>query len=504
MKRLVSLAVAGIAIAASAAQEKLAEAVFTDRMDLITQATKIGEMVGQPMVGMLAVNGLTSNPLAEAFGAMREGACVSAVVYGDPDAFKPDEPEYFFEALKFAVAYPASKSKASVLAADEDAVETNGVVKIDDMFAAFSEDGKWVSFGNDAEFAKGYLAESASRKPCNGEAASVRLTTAALKLIARAAEDAAGELKKEMAGKANAQTAVQQMENFANVLKQVKGGGFGFKASDKGLDIRFCAAPVEGTELAKVGLKSISKSKPLSFAGRDALVACAYAEDSGNGSDMKNFDRLVEFLTKKGFKLDFVKTDIQGPVVRQTLDLQKLVEYAKTEGLEACQKISDPESFLEELQLAVAAPKFEAKNPELFASLAIKGLELPSTASARFEKTLPEMAGRPLVGAAVISMYGTIRLVADEVMKMFPDNPQLSTIKGLLATLPPVGDDCIAAASWRKDANLAVLCRVTPGEMKAISSLFMAGFTVVQSQMGGMTCDELDEDDEDEDDSDGE
>ena len=66
-----------------------------------TLTGQLAEWVGEdayllPMVGMLAVNGLTSNPLAEAFGAMREGACVSAVVYGDPDAFKPDDPEDFF------------------------------------------------------------------------------------------------------------------------------------------------------------------------------------------------------------------------------------------------------------------------------------------------------------------------------------------------------------------------------------------------------------------------
>ena len=69
MKKLLSIAIAGLSLASAAAPEKLLEVTIADQTTLVNQATMLGEQARFPMFGIMAVSSIAQNPLATLFGA---------------------------------------------------------------------------------------------------------------------------------------------------------------------------------------------------------------------------------------------------------------------------------------------------------------------------------------------------------------------------------------------------------------------------------------------------
>lgn len=464
MKKLVSLATFGLALASVAAPQKLAEVAVSDRTVILNQASKLGEMTGIPMIGLGAVGLLSDNPLAADFGAPRDGAVTTIAVYGDLDALKSAaDVDAFGKTLHFAVAYPASADKAAY-EAKKSLTATNGVYTADGQVVAYSADGAWAVVGDDADTVRAVVPAAGKAKLTQGELVRVTLTEPAMAGLVKLFDLIAADIPD-----LSAQLKAQQ-----EILKQMTDFSLALRVSERGIDLLSDMGVRPGSEFDKAGRTALP-ANPLAFAGKDALVAVAQAANCGTAASEAQWKSMIELFTKRGLTLDFVSCKTEGKVCRVVIDPQGVVDFVEKGGAEKWGKALDDEALEKELEALVTTTKpFTAAGVEAYASGAIKGETLVSTPAVRFAKAMSEVK-KPFYSVAVVSFYGFLRAVTEATLKVMPasagvEPEQVEMVRGVLQTLPAAGDGCFAMAAWREGARHCFLMRATPEEVKGLTT----------------------------------
>ena len=500
MKKLVSLATFGLALASVAAPQKLAEVAVSDRTAILNQASKLGEMTGIPMIGLGAVGLLSANPLAADFGAPRDGAVTTIAVYGDLDVLKSTaDVDAFGETLHFAVAYPASADKAAY-EAKKSLTATNGVYTADGQVVAYSADGAWAVVGDDADTVRAVVPAAGKAKLTQGELVRVTLTEPAMAGLDKIFEIAAAEIPEFAA----------QLKAQHELLKQMTDLSLALRVSERGIDLLGDMGLRPGSEFDKAGRTALP-ANPLAFAGKEALVAAAQMANCGTDASEKQWKSLIEFFAGRGLTLDFVSFKKEGKVCRFEIDPQGVVDFVTKGGAEKWVKALDDESFEKELETLVTNVKpYTAEGAEAYGSVAIKGRTLASTPAVRFAKAMSEVK-KPFYSVTVMSLYGTLREATEATLKVMPaeagvEPEQVEMVRGVLQTLPAAGDGCFAMAAWREGARHCFLMRATPEEVKGLTAVGKLAASAVGSvwSPGSGFGEELppDEDDDDDDDED--
>ena len=495
MKKVLSLAAFGLVLASVAAPQKLAVVSLNDRVAILNQASKLGELTGVPMIGLGAVGALAANPLAADFGAPRDGAVTTISLYGDPDVLKSvADAEKFAETLHYAVAYPGATDKT-----------TNETWKVVSSLEGISGiDGKWAVVGDDAETVKlavADLAKTGTPVLKQGEVARASLTEPAIAVMiglmdALAAEDP------EMAA---------QMKVATACYKQVEGVSFALRVTEKGIDLLCDLGCKPGSELDKMGTSRLTSSDPLAFAGKESLAACATAAGCGTQDGLAQYEKALEIFKKRGLKLDFLSCTTKGRVMDVVLDVKALADLIVNGEADRWVTALEDESLqkdLEDLMEKTYASSAVAAGPEQAITFSIKGQTLSTTPSVRLAKALPEFKGKPVYSVGVVSIYSLLRKVVEASLQALPPSAgasqeQLEMVRNLLQTLPAEGEGCTAMACWREGSSHSFIMRLTPDEVKGLSAVVKLGMTALEGALsmqgadGGAFGEELPDDDED-------
>ena len=262
----------------------------------------------------------------------------------------------------------------------------------------------------------------------------------------------------------------------------------------KGLDLDMTIDTVEGSELAKTGLKKFSVKDPFAGAGTDALAAVAYAADSGSSDIYETIGKIVSLAAKYGISTKWLAASKNGRLVKAVIDLPALVQYLQTGAAADFAKLDGNAAAQQDIKAAFSTG-FKAAGPEQTLAFGLKGARAYAAPSQRFAKTLPEAASLPGFGYAVCSYYSLVKNIAEQLSKL-PAFGGDATLSALVSTLPPDAGCDIASVSWREGSAMRCLVRANPAEMKGISSAVMAGIAYVSQKMAA-TQSQLIEGDED-------
>ncbi len=484
MKKIIMTLVSVCALCAFAGEPKeIARIRLTDQNGLIAAVSKIGELSGNPMMGAMLVAQVAKNEIFAFFGPSRAGEPILLPVFLD-DGGKPNSAE-------LAILYPI-ESRAKFLAKHPKAVEKDGFMYVkndsfdlmEETYFKFSADGKWVAVCDKSAYVAPALASLASGvKPLNGDLVRIDFPAEGVKAIVSALDKARDKKGKSVLDKSS-KVFLQGVGSFNMALR----------VDDKGLTIRGNFMPLAGSELAKVGFKSLA-ADALAFAGADALCASSSAADSGAGNPGEVCDAVLAVLKKNGLKTDFLQLTRESGSLRATLDVAALIKYIDGENGKAFEKL-DPETFVGEVRAAAKEPSFKASGPAVSTSFAIKGFTPKHAAAKRFARTLPEAKEKALFNASVFSIYSVFKAVLPQILK--DGDPDAEPMKAMLGALPPEGEGAIAAMQWREGDCIRFLIRVSDEEWRAIGSTFNTVMCLVMSNVAR----EVDENDFDEDDDD--
>lgn len=495
MKRILSLAALGLTLAAVAEQKVLVELTLADQKTIVSQANSLGKIIDMPQLGMLASVGLASNPFAEELGTLRDGAVTKAVLTGDSDLLGTDA---FTESLHFVVYYPTTTTKDLFLSADEDRQEKDGLIAFDgDSFVSFTADGKWAICGDDEATLRQMLPAVASIPAKQNEAVRLTVTEPGMEALAIGIK----LLDKEM-GRTIRRECGDLLDPLAyslDVVSQMKGLSFGIAASKHGIDLASVIEARPGTELAKIGEKTLPADVLAPF-GKETLIVCACAKNSTDGRFIEMIGKMIEVCKDHGFTFDFAKvTKKSRRAFLCSLDVKALVDYIRTEGIATAGKLD--ESFAEEMKKAVSIEsKAKYDSPEMAFGFALKGHELPETPAERFAKVMPEAKGGAFSSVGVFSIYPTLKRLAGEVLANLPKGSHdIDEVAAIVKALPANDTACtVLVTEAKKDGRVKSLLRVSPEEVKG----FMAAFAVISSAIDGGCIGDDDDDDDDDDDED--
>lgn len=423
MKTTIAAIAACIAMAASAAPQKIAEVQFADKDALVAAATKFGELTGNASAGSMCVMMLSN--ASEEFGKCcgNSRLAVFADKEGKKDAdeiFETAEPRY---------------EPAPALAA--------------------------------------------------GCVMKASVTRAGMAILSEAFD-------KEMSK--NASEDLAAIKEYVELVKSIASAGVTVSLTGKGLDLDMTIDTVEGSELAKTGLKKFSVKDPFAGAGTDALAAVAYAADSGSSDIYETIGKIVSLAAKYGISTKWLAASKNGRLVKAVIDLPALVQYLQTGAAADFAKLDGNAAAQQDIKAAFSTG-FKAAGPEQTLAFGLKGARAYAAPSQRFAKTLPEAASLPGFGYAVCSYYSLVKNIAEQVSKL-PAFGGDATLSALVSTLPPDAGCDIASVSWREGSAMRCLVRANPAEMKGLSSAVMAGIAYVSQKMAA-TQSQLIEGDED-------
>ena len=461
MKRLILLLSAALVFAAEAKIEKIFDATLADQQGLVNVATKIGGFVGEPMLGMMPAGLFMANPLStQGFGPARGDGNFYAAVFMDGSEISGDIEQLIMNnKVKFAVLYPVSSSKADFLAANPQSKEADGVISWNGMSVVFSADGKYAAIANDGAAARMALSDAAGIPALKkDEAARVRVFNAGMQLITKILES-----EKEIA---------KMSPQYIEIYKSITKIELSLCAGDYGIDIRSSFDCVPGSLLSKLGNKPLSSRTPLAFAGKDALIACAYAADAAGGDADAQWKKLMTFAAKWGIKTNWVSYEKKGVGSKIVIDPVALATYMKGEGKAKFKELEkDAEKILPDAA-ALFKPAIQVKSPEQACALYVKGAKVPVDAQARFDKVLPGFSGKPCASVGVFSMYGAIKSVGEVVCPLI-DDKDAKEAKAFFAQLP-AADGCAIAYVWTKKVPLTheSVVRVNPAEIRNLATFF--------------------------------
>ena len=461
MKRLILLLSAALVFAAEAKIEKIIDATLADQQGLVNAATKIGGFVGEPMLGMMPAGLFMANPLStQGFGPARGDGNFYAAVFMDGSEISGDIEQLIMNnKVKFAVLYPVSSSKADFLAANPQSKEADGVIPWNGMSVVFSADGKYAAIANDGAAARMALSDAAGIPALKkDEAARVRVFNAGMQLITKILES-----EKEIA---------KMSPQYIEIYKSITKIELSLCAGDYGIDIRSSFDCVPGSLLSKLGNKPLSSRTPLAFAGKDALIACAYAADAAGSDGDAQWKKLMTFAEKWGIKTDWVSYEKKGVGSKIVIDPVQLANYIKSEGEAKSKELEKNAEKVCEDVMTLFKPTVEVKSPEQACALYVKGAKVPVDAQARFDKVLPGFSGKPCASVGVFSMYGAIKSVGEVVCPLI-DDKDAKEAKAFFAQLP-AADGCAIAYVWTKKVPLTheSVVRVNPAEIRNLATFF--------------------------------
>ncbi len=468
MKKVLSLAVCALALASVAEPQKLAEITVANRATLLKQAAQFGTLTDTPMIGMMAAGMLADNPFVSDFGMPREDGVMTFSVYVNPphELKTAADVDKIEETQACAVVYPATIGPAE-FEAKQGLVATNGIYTMDiDKYAAYTSDGKWVVLGSTPEVTNLALAKAGTAKLTQDEAVRIEMPARAIEMSVTACEILMKERPDD----------VLPLTFDSEILKETDGLSAFLRVTEKGLDFQYSFTVKPGSTLDKIGTKPFSVPDPLAFAGKDAILAWATASDCGKTAEAATWKALGELWKKHAPAAQFVTCEEQGAVRKMTFDVKTFCDFAQSDDFGKWVEDLFGETTLAELSTILESSSTDVTvgGAESFASFAIKGESLSSTASTRFAKAMPDVKNP--VSCGVASLYGGLihalsatlssATPADDAEKM-----QLEMMRGMLAMFPPEGDGCIAAAVWREGPTFTVRFRATPEEMKGLSAL---------------------------------
>lgn len=460
MKRLSLIASAALVFAAEAKLEKVVDVTLADQQGLVNFATKVGGFINEPMLGMMPAGLFVANPLAtQGFGPARGDANFYAAVYADETVASMSLNEISeSDKFNFAVLYPVTSSKAGFLAANTHAKEENGVIIWNEMSVIFSADGKYAAVASDADAARETLA-GAAKIPAlkKDEALRLRVFDAGMQLAVKAIESDAD---------------MKACPELIDIYKSVTGMEFSLCAGDYGIDLRGSVGCTQDSLLSKLGNKPLSSGTPLQFAGKDALIACAYAADAAGSDSDAQWKKLMAFAAKWGVKTDWVSYEKKGVSSKIVIDPVALANYIKSEGEAKCKELEKNAEKVCEDVMTLFKPTVEVKSPEQACALYVKGAKVPVDAQTRFDKVLPGFSRKPCASVGVFSLYGIIKSVGEVVCPLIGDD-DAKEAKDFLAQLP-AADGCAIAYAWmKKDLTTHdYVVRVNPAEIRNLYVFF--------------------------------
>ena len=460
MKRLILVASAALAFAAEAKLEKIVDVTLADQQGLVNVATKIGGFINEPMLGMMPAGLFVSNPLAmQGFGPARGDANFYAALYADGiDASADIDQLLGSDNFKFAVLYPVTSSKADFLAANVHAKEENGVIVWNEMSVIFSADGKYAALASDPVAAREALAGVAKIPALKkDEAVRFRVFNAGMQLGVKALESDAD---------------MKACPELIDIYKSVTKMEFSLGAGDYGIDLRCSVDCTPGSLLSKLGNKPLSSGTPLAFAGKDALIACAYAADAAGSDGDAQWKKLMVFAAKWGVKTDWVSYEKQGVGSKIVIDPVQLANYIKSEGEAKCKELEKNAEKVCEDVMTLFKPAVEIQSPEQACALYVKGAKVPVDAQTRFDKVLPGFSRKPCASVGVFSLYGIIKSVGEVVCPLI-DDKDAKEAKAFLAQLPSAENSAIAYAWMKKGPTTHdYVVRANPAEIRNLYVFF--------------------------------
>ncbi|MBP5790819.1 MAG: hypothetical protein J6W80_00990 [Kiritimatiellae bacterium] len=481
-KRLAAVAVAIASLHSSfyilhsfAAPEKCATVKFAGLDGQIACVTAFGEMIGNSMVGTLATAKLLDNPLVKFFGPARKGADISGFLYADmPEGAKEKNFEGAFEDNDFTVIYPVKRTKAEFLAAYPDAVETNGVIYVEDAiepfdetYIAFTEDGKWAVASGKEKYLKLAMEEIAfAERPIGAPVAEFEALPPLVKalpalMVANIKDDEDINNKKAI-------------KEFAELIKMVESFRFSLSVDKKGIDFLLATKPVEGTPLAS-SFDCPLPEKPFSAFPAGSAVASSYAKNTGINPDRfkGQAETLVALLKKHGVKTDFVSVKAENSITAIDLDIAAEIAYVNGEGKDAFKKL-DAAKLIDEFY----SQTFESSKPVWNAegsgcAFSVKDVPVEPSLDERLAYTVPDCAAKKPCTVTVVSLYPTMKLCSGKVLECLPKDKagDIEPVKALFATLPPPGKGATVAMAWKDGAEFDYLVRIHADEVKGLSSV---------------------------------
>lgn len=460
MKRLILVASAALVFAAEAKLEKVVDVTLADQQGLVNFAAKTGSFINEPMLAMLPAGLFVANPLAtQGFGPARGDANFYAAVYADENVASMSLNEISEgDKFNFAILYPVTSSKAGFLAANTHAKEENGVIIWNEMSVIFSADGKYAAVASDADAAREALAGVAKIPALKkDEAVRFRVFNAGMQLTVKALES---------------EEDLKMCPQVMDIYKSVTGVEFSLCAGDYGIDLRGSVGCTQGSLLSKLGNKPLSSGTPLKFAGKDALIACAYAADAAGSDGDAQWKKLMAFAAKWGVKTDWVSYEKKGVGSKIVIDPVQLANYIKSEGEAKCKELEkDCEKVCEDV-MALFKPTVEIQSPEQASALYVKGAKVPVDAQTRFDKVLPGFSRKPCASVGVFSVYGIIKSVGEVVCPLI-DDKDAKEAKAFLAQLPSAENSAIAYAWMKKGPTTHdYVVRVNPAEIRNLYVFF--------------------------------
>ena len=431
--------------------ERVGTVQFADTATLVQGISKLGEMTGNAMLGMMASQAIAQNPYAELLDAPREGAGMTGVVFIENGN------------LEAAILYPVSVTKAQFLKSCEGAVESNGLIKAESSFVAFSKDGKWAAVGEHPRRTRAALKDIATaEKKLDGDLVRIRI-------------DNMGAIREKLdCGPMAFCFSVKDDKQKAQI-DSIVGFLAALKVGDKGLDFRVSFKVSEGSALDKVGKSALAPGY-FSFAAPNAIMAQAVAKNC----DAEYLDSadLVKVLAKHGIDIssfyDDKGSEAGTNIGRIVIDGPALVKYFKQFD---AGKI-DGEKLLEDIG---KIKKDGESNPEMKCSYALKGHKPIASVEERFALTMPEAKGKNVIGASFLSLGSIVKVVMPAVLAQADKNVK-QQLSPLVAMLPPEAKGGTAYILWRDGATFKMIARISPDEFKALSPL-MAGAMTLGSAM---------------------
>jgi len=466
MKKTIFAMAAVAASVALAAPEKVLDVRVTSQNGLVEACGRIGKFIEYPSLASMALMGLAQNPLAEEYGALRPDAGLRFVVYADAATFDMDKVD---ECVAGALLYPTTLSKAEFLAKHgEDAKETeNGAVEYSGDTLVFAEQGGWfalpVGKNKDVALAKTLLAEAVAPLS-GGDIATVDISAAFGPILKKVAESQQGAVD------ADALKLIDSLGAWSAALR----------VTDAGIDLAGSFAFAPGSELSKLGGKTLAPGTALAFAGKDASFASAYAADMGQAAFDAQVSKVITVLSQHGIATgSFLKYKKTGSVARFDFDARELVKYL-TEG--GCALTGTVDELMKDIGDAFGGQSFTAASPELFVEEYFAGIAPAEAPAARFAKAMPEAAARPLASASVFSVYGIFKDVFGQILAAFPDeaSSEFTAVKSAYSALPAADGATVATMTYKDGDRLCSTVRLTPNEVKGLYQTVLACIPLYQ------------------------
>lgn len=513
--RKMTLVLAGFAALSAGAEPKpVGYLQIADEARLAAAAAKFGENVGQPTLGLTATAVLSQTEFRRAFGMTATNSSVLVTFCLDEELVAKGNLDDLRK-VEAAIVYPLSKSKGAIVKSWNGFSEmTNGLYHVngavpgasllDDFYAGFSDDGKYIAICDKPEYVRPSLGMCKSaEKPMKDALVRFRASRVLLeKFVTK--ENVAAWVTNNLddAGKTLSKSDLEVFD----LLSGLRGLSGELAYSDLGLDIRATIDAAEGSGLSRLGKNPLAPNA-LAFAPAESVVVQAVAAGGAGASAIPAMKELEALLVRHGIKTGFLaKTEKPGSL-GYTLDVQACADYFKLAATNELSKI-DPNKFVDDLKATIE--KIDSGyNPETVKPFGvffgIKGFSSGVTPAARLAKILPEMnkTVKPFA-CAWGQPYAAIRQVAPMMVATLDESAR-AMVEPIVNQLPVPGEGGVGCMYWRENSRLHGLYRMTNDELKGLGSVFNA-FVAFQmaSAMGnaGFLNEEDDEDEEDEDDDD--